>query len=153
MDSTIYTGEFGLNGLPVAMIQSMVSYYEEYSYVNVMGNADYSTLIRHLIEKEIDFVNKIFGENYKVYLGGSSIFGAQLASDYDILVIGKSNREDFLKEFTRIFQTCGYFINARCITNDYTEYIKLENNDTHFDIHYCYTKKNISCKEVQLRNQ
>jgi poly(A) polymerase len=92
----------------------------------------------------LETVTSIFGEEFKVKVGGSFIFGER-NSDYDLLVTGSLTREKFFDKFVKIFQTCGYFTNVKYITNEHVEYIKLPN----FDIHYCQNGKTDDMKSLE----
>lgn len=104
-------------------------------------------IVKNIVGKKIydmENLKEIF-ENMSVFLGGSSVFDELSAEDYDVLVVGNMERSHFFDKFNKCLQTCGYFTNVRHISNDYTEYFKLQSGTNYFDIHYCYTKSTLGC--------
>lgn len=109
---------------------------EEYNAVQqIFGNSsdDIMNIINH--------ITRMFPHN-EIKIGGSAIFSLKTCHDIDLVIIGNNTANEFFNYAVKLFKTCGEFVNVELISNDHTNYIKLDSIIKHFDIHYCQKNSN-----------
>ena len=105
-------------------------------------------------------IQTLFSE-IKILLGGSGLYfyesnlelnldvGANIDIDMDILVIGIYEPNDFFQRANRFFQSCGYFIHSKIVSNEYYSMIRtIHYKYGIMDIHYIKTNSYLNINTI-----
>lgn len=125
-----------LTDICVNKLQLVAKSEEIYNTVHhIINNEEIHVNILDITMHMLNIIRQIFS-NCDIKIGGSAIYSMEDCHDVDLVAIGTQNRDDFFKNGIKLLSQCGEFIKVQRLTNDYTDFIKLESSIKCFDIHY-----------------
>ncbi len=101
-------------------------------------------------------IKTLFSE-IKILMGGSGLYfyesnlelNVDVGTDMDILVIGIYEPNDFFQKANRFFQSCGYFIHSKIVSNEYYSMIRtIHYKYGIMDIHYIKMNSHLNLNTI-----